>query len=174
MRVLFPCCGWLLMSLVSALVAVACQPPWSTARDIPMDQELPFETISLTDYRSDGQFYSGREPKLVLLWSAADITQIEPWIDAADVAALQQVDFGNSAVVALFQGMQNGTGYRVVIERIGLRGQTLVVQAQFWEPAPGTEVGAALTSPYHLVKIPKATALIAQTPLELYHYAIHE
>ena len=165
---------WLWISLVSVLVMVACTPPWSTTPQVPIDQELPFETIGAEAFGGEGREYPGDEPKLVLLLSAADIKPIEPWINAADVTALQQVDFTDSAAIALFQGMQNSTGYGVVIERVGLRGQTLVVQAQFWDPAPGSEVGAALTSPYHLVKIPKIAGLTTQMPLELHHYAIHE
>lgn len=165
--------AWL-VTILSVLTLAACQPPWSTAPQVPMDQELPFETIRLNDHGTGGREYVGREPKLVLLLSAADIPQIEPWIDAADVTALQQVDFTDSAAVALFRGRQSYAGFPVVIERIGLRGHTLVVQAQFWEPPPGSAVATEYTSPYHLVKILKVAALSASMPLELHQYAIHK
>jgi hypothetical protein len=157
----------LVLIMLTASLAVACQTFTSRTPGANQGEQIPFETITLDEEGTDGREYLDPEPKLFLLLMPEDITRIENFISEDSLESLQQVDFSESAVIALFQGLQGGTGFKVVIERISRHNNTLVIEAQFWEPAPGQLTATALTSPYHLVKIPKDNQLSEQTRLEL-------
>ena len=69
--------------------------------------------------------------------------------------AAPTVDFAKEMVVAVFLGTKPTGGYRVEITGARREGQSLVIEYAERRPGPGTLVTQALTSPYHIVKLPR-------------------
>ena len=146
--------------LVLMTVTAACQvpmplptPPPST----PGEVAVPFATIALNDSGGDidiTQHEIGGQPQVLLLTSPDQLAGLESWVNPPTWAALQQVDFQHDAVIALFRGRKPTTNYQTIIEQITKQDNRLMVYAQFWEPNPAYYAsGAAITSPYHVVKV---------------------
>ena len=76
-------------------------------------------------------------------------------VNAEDFVQLQQVDYQSYAVIALFRGIQGSSNYQTIIKRVQRENYQLVIHTEFWAPSPFYTSTAALTYPYHLVKIAK-------------------
>ena len=70
-------------------------------------------------------------------------------------AALPVVDFSKSMVVGVFIGSRPTAGYRVDIVGVRKEGATVVVEYRETAPAPDAMVAQMLTSPFHLVSLPR-------------------
>jgi hypothetical protein len=158
---------WLICACLGAAMA-ACQPLTPQPLTPPPVTELPFETVALNEW--GGVFEMGDEPQLMLLTTADDLTKVKDLMSEEDFANLQQVDFQDYFVVALFRGWRPSSNYQTVIERITRRNDTLTVEAQFWEP--GAVASEGETSPYHVVKIARDDLEPAQLELALNTYTI--
>jgi hypothetical protein len=69
------------------------------------------------------------------------------------------VDFSKDMVLALFLGTRPTAGFTTEI--VGVReeaGGTLIVSYKETRPAPGDVAAQILTSPFHIVAVPKGTA----------------
>jgi len=154
------------------IFVVACQPQPLTPQPLtpPPVTELPFETVAQDEWGVNDEMDA--EPQLVLLTTADDLTNIKDLVNEEDFANLQQVDFQDYFVVALFRGWRPSSNYQTIIERITRRNDALTVEAQFWEPSPKWASAAAITSPYHIVKIAKDGLEPAQLELTLNTYTI--
>ncbi len=115
----------------------------------PRETELSFETIERGDY-SD---YSLQEPRVVLVSSQDDITQLAGLVSQEALGRLAELDLKQYFVVAVFCGRRASSGYDVIIERLLGKNDTVIIYAQFWEPSPHWEALDTETSPYHLVKV---------------------
>ena len=128
--------------------------------------EIPFETVAVNESGANIDAHVMREgAQLLLLTSPNQLVSIQDQVNPETWAHLQQVDFQQHAVVALFRGRKPSTNYQTVIERITRQDDRLIVYAQFWEPNPAYASAAAETSPYHLVKIDSSQ--IPAQPVEL-------
>ncbi len=143
--------------------------PTAAATFSGSEVDVPFVTIALTEGVMNIPYdESWSKPRLLLLLTSPEqISQIESWVSPQTLAALQQVDFEHHAVVALFRGRQGSTNYQTIIERITRRDDHLIVYAQFWEPNSKMASGAAITAPYHLVRIDKQQVPGPQSELAL-------
>ena len=65
------------------------------------------------------------------------------------------VDFEREMVAAVFQGQQPTGGYAVAVERIEQLEDRVVIHVTSIQPRPEDFVTMALTSPYHLVRLPR-------------------
>jgi hypothetical protein len=65
------------------------------------------------------------------------------------------VDFTKQMVVAVFLGSRPSGGYRVEITGVRTEGNTLVVQWSEARPAPGQVAAQVMTSPAHIVTVPR-------------------
>lgn len=65
------------------------------------------------------------------------------------------VDFSRSIVVGVFVGSRPTAGYQVDIATVKSDGGLAVVEYRERRPAPGTLVAQVLTSPFHLVSLPR-------------------
>ena len=65
------------------------------------------------------------------------------------------VDFATSMVAAVFLGTRPTGGYSVAITGTRRDGDTLVVEFAERRPAPDAILTQALTSPFHIVKLPR-------------------
>jgi hypothetical protein len=66
-----------------------------------------------------------------------------------------RVDFAAVTVVAVFLGSRPTAGYAVEIVAAKIEGGELVVEYEERRPAPGTMTAQVLTSPAHIVSVPK-------------------
>lgn len=146
--------------LVAGLVLASCQAvtpaPPGNAPTAGVEVEVPFETIVQTE---EGPVTDDLTPRidaqLLLLTSPDQLGAIEGRVSPEALAALQQVDFQQYSVVALFRGRMPTYNYQTIIERITTNDSRVAVYAQFWSPSPWYASAAAETSPYHLVKVEK-------------------
>lgn len=70
------------------------------------------------------------------------------------------VDFSRSIVVGVFVGSRPTAGYQVDITTVKSDGGLAVVEYRERRPAPGTLVAQVLTSPFHLVSLPRGVDTI--------------
>ncbi|MCC7415681.1 MAG: protease complex subunit PrcB family protein [Acidobacteria bacterium] len=78
------------------------------------------------------------------LWRAHDFERPAP-----------AVDFTTSMVVAVFMGSRPSAGFAVQVVGTTRDGNDLIVQYRETVPARGTLAAQILTSPYHLVSLPR-------------------
>lgn len=77
------------------------------------------------------------------------------WRLHAGQAPLPKVDFSKRTVVAVFLGTRPSAGYAVEVSGTKPVGKTLVVEWREQAPKPGEVSAQVMTSPSHLVSIPK-------------------
>jgi hypothetical protein len=77
-----------------------------------------------------------------------------------DGGAAPAVDFAHSMVVGVFLGTRPTAGYRVEIAAVRSEGGRTVVEYVEHRPPPDALVAQVLTSPFHLVRIPRATGVV--------------
>ena len=79
------------------------------------------------------------------------------WTQHAGARTRPAVDFNKEAVAAVFLGTRPSAGYAVEIVSSRQEGATLVVSYKETRPAPDSVAAQVLTSPYHIVAIPKGS-----------------
>jgi hypothetical protein len=77
------------------------------------------------------------------------------WQRHAPGRSAPKVDFSKNMVVAVFLGSRPSGGYQVQITDVLLDGKTLIVQWTEARPAPGQVAAAVMTSPSHIVTVPR-------------------
>ena len=70
-------------------------------------------------------------------------------------AAAPKIDFTKRTVVAVFLGSRSSAGYAVEVTGTKPAGKTLIVEWSEQTPKPGNVSAQVITSPSHLVSIPK-------------------
>lgn len=76
------------------------------------------------------------------------------------------IDFSRVTVVGIFLGTRPTGGYEVEITRVRSEGAATVVEYRERRPPPDAFLIQALTSPFHLVRIPRTDATIAFRKIE--------
>jgi hypothetical protein len=117
-------------------------------------EELSFETI---EKQAGSNIYEGPNPRLVVIADPGQAPALDSRISRQAQAALEALDYERYFAIALFQGTKPTTGYSAQIESLTLSDKTITVQADLNDPEDNQMevVGEAVTSPYHLVKVPK-------------------
>ena len=82
------------------------------------------------------------------------------WSQHAAGRPLPAVDFGREMVVAVFMGTKSTGGFAVEIAGYRESGGDVVVQYRESSPGRGAITAQVLTSPYHLVAIPKRAGAV--------------
>lgn len=77
------------------------------------------------------------------------------WKRHAPTRPLPDVNFGREMVVGVFVGTRNSAGYSVEIVSVEQRQEGIVVRFRETRPARGAVTAQIITSPYHLVAVPK-------------------
>jgi hypothetical protein len=80
------------------------------------------------------------------------------WIQHAGERTKPAVDFSKDVVLAVFMGTRPTAAFTVDIVGTRTEGATLVVSYRETRPAPGGVAAQILTSPYHIVAVPKGSA----------------
>jgi len=88
----------------------------------------------------------------------ADAEWTRVWTRHAGERTKPAVDFSKDIVVALFLGSRPTAGFTVEIVGVREEGATLVVSYRETRPTPGSVAAQILTSPFHIVAVPKGTA----------------
>lgn len=70
------------------------------------------------------------------------------------------VDFGSQMVVGVFLGSRNTGGYAVEITKVEQAGGAIVVHYTETKPERGMVLAQVITSPFHLVKVPRADGAV--------------
>jgi protease stability complex PrcB-like protein len=79
------------------------------------------------------------------------------WTSHAGARARPNVDFSKEVVAAVFLGSRPTAGYGVEIVRARQDGVALVVSYEETRPSPDSVAAQVLTSPYHIVAVPKGS-----------------
>jgi hypothetical protein len=144
------------VAVAAALLLAACRDEGEAGRPTaPFDgASADFETIDSGAQSGIG----GEEPSLFVLRTEDD------W---RDFWALHQshtlpspeapdVDFEREMVIAAVDGGQPSGGYRLEIDTIGRADAALVVDVTRRVPGQGCVTTAALTQPYHIVRVARS------------------
>ena len=124
------------MSLVCAAVIVL-------AMQTPAVETIVTDTMSGID--SPRQVVARNDKEWTALWQQ----------HAGPAKALPKVDFSKRTVVAVFLGSRPSAGYRVEVSGTRRDGKALVVTWREIPPARDSLLAQVITSPAHLVSIPK-------------------
>ncbi len=93
-----------------------------------------------------------QEPRQVVVRTAADWQML--WT-AHDSAAAPDVDFSRAIVVGVFLGTRPTAGFSVRITAVTAKDGSAVVEYVEGRPRPGGMTAQVLTSPFHLVTVPR-------------------
>ncbi len=119
----------------------------------PKEITLPFETIEQNETAGTGITYEDRESSLMVISSPEEAMTLSTWISDNAKEKLQEIDYTQQFVLAVFQGWKPTLGYSVEISRVTQLGDTVNVYVQFHEPGPDVQKADLVTSPYHLVQL---------------------
>lgn len=130
-------------ALVALLGLSACQ---------PKEIDLPFETIT----QQEVSLYGDKEPGLRIVTKPEDADSLGSLVAPEVRSQLETVDYSSSIAIGVFQGQKPTTEYAAQIQRVTRRGNIVTVYALFSERDPSKSAGDLVTSPYHIVRVPKA------------------
>ena len=125
-------------------------------------QELEFHTVAkgpASGIQKRQQVVIQSPSEWVSFW-AAHVSNHDP------SPKLPDVDFQKKSVIGIFMGQQKTGGYAVKIARVAETAKEIRVFFQETRPAQGAIVTMAMTSPYHLVAIPKTTKKVVFKKLD--------
>ncbi|MGQ9503220.1 MAG: protease complex subunit PrcB family protein [Anaerolineae bacterium] len=121
------------------------------------EQNLPFETISQGDGFHTGKGYGQEEPNILIIAGSNEVDQ--PGLDIqfpAEISdQLRRLDYDQTFAILVLQGQKRISGYSITLQRIVYQNDQITVEAEFVEPALGSRIHPAFTSPYHLVAVSK-------------------
>jgi len=79
------------------------------------------------------------------------------WTQHAGERTRPDVDFSREVVVAVFMGTRPTAGFSTEIVRVREEGAALVVSYRETRPAPDSVAAQILTSPFHIVAVPRGS-----------------
>ena len=92
------------------------------------------------------------ESRFVVVRTAAEWQKL--WKEH-DSRPAPEVDFSRSIVVGVFLGTRPTAGYGVTITAVAAKDGSAIVDYTEQRPTPGRMTAQVLTSPFHLVTVPK-------------------
>jgi hypothetical protein len=91
----------------------------------------------------------------------ASARSVEEWTRLWNLHAGERtrpsVDFSRDVVVAVFMGTRPTAGFSIEIVRVREEGPALVVTYKETRPAPDALTAQVLTSPFHIVAVPRGS-----------------
>jgi hypothetical protein len=115
--------------------------------------QLNFSTIEKEDSAGTGIYYELQSPRMTVVATEADIDSLEGIIKDPAKNELRNIDFGDTFVLVVFQGMKGSLGYGVTVTQILQTQNQVDVYAEFEEPQGGA--ADAISSPYQVVAVNK-------------------
>ncbi len=107
------------------------------------------------EYSGTGKLFEEREPNLIVISRAVDVSQIGGLFTPRARNELANLEYEQFFALVVFLGKKQSNQYSVQIREIHRAGSKVSVHLELTEPKPGGAVGLEITSPYHLVKIKK-------------------
>ncbi|CAN5679817.1 hypothetical protein BH10CHL1_BH10CHL1_34870 [soil metagenome] len=156
---------FILLILTALNTLAACQTN-ATPTLQPGEVNVPFETIAQDQWGVDKDL-SRLKPKLFLLAAQADLAQVKDLIEPKVMSQLEQINFQQYVIVALFRGTKPSSNYQTVITRMTQKNDELIVYAELYEPNTAYASATAETSPYHIVKVARNNINVAKAKLVL-------
>jgi hypothetical protein len=104
-----------------------------------------------------------QEPRQVVVRTAADWQTL--WT-THDSAAAPNVDFSSAIVVGVFLGTRPTAGFSVRITAVTAKDGSAVVEYVEGRPRPGGMTAQVLTSPFHLVTVPRTVESVVFKQVE--------
>ncbi len=143
------------MAILSGMCVLLLMPIGAMAGGGPDDTRVPFETImqgSHADRREAGEEVARSQSEYERIWRQTQSGRAtEPDVEGGAT----EVDFDDEMVIALFMGQQSTGGYAIEVDEVRVDEQTATVYYRERRPGPDEIVTQALTSPYHLVRLPR-------------------
>ena len=96
-------------------------------------------------------------PRVFLAVRSSELGRFLPYLAAADRARVRTVSLPPRAVVAVFRGEVPSGGHSITIRRLEIAGGRLRVVAAVRAPGPDELVTQAITTPYHVVSLARAS-----------------
>lgn len=153
-RIFFAC----VLGLAALLVA-GCQGsvwqmiPTPLPTFTPEGASLPMATIRQGLFFSE-QYYTAKQPAIVVVARPEEIVQIEQWLDDEILAGLKSIDYEKQLVIVVFQGA-GPSDRNAEVKVVARSGSIVTVVAYFNEPPKGAPRELTLASPYHIVAVEK-------------------
>ena len=94
-----------------------------------------------------------KTPAVHLAARKDDFAVFERFLDPEHQKALARVDLSSQVVVAVFRGAVGTSGSSVTVQRVSQETGRLRIVVRLEDPAPGSFVLPAFTSPYHVVLV---------------------
>lgn len=120
--------------------------------------DLPFETIEQAEKPLMTQGYLDREPGIIVIANKQDVDHLHDWVNEDTKEYLRGLDYEHSFVLAVFQGWKSTGGYEIEILQITHQGGKVYITANLVDAPPEGPVTLAVTSPYHVITMPKDKA----------------
>ena len=134
-----------------ALATVLAQAPGERNPSLMMLEAPNTRTIAKGDQSNID------DAKQVLIRTEAEWTKL--WQQHAPSQPRPPVDFSKEMVLGVFMGSRPNAGFSTTIVSATAANGALIVRYAEKVPAPGSMSAQILTSPFHLVAIPKAAAI---------------
>ncbi|MEM7536928.1 MAG: protease complex subunit PrcB family protein [Chloroflexota bacterium] len=113
-----------------------------------------FMTIERESQRAG---WTEQDPHLVIITNANEIDVLANWVSPQALTALHDVDYNQSYVVAVFQGMKPTTDYGIEVYRLSHEGTQMVIHTAADWPYKFADSNSIpqdmITSPYHLIAV---------------------
>ena len=117
--------------------------------------ELLFETVERAEISGTGDDYPGKTPNLMVITRAEDVIALGNTVSPSAQDELSKLDYNIYFVLVVFQGIKGTNMYGVDIQRVTRDENRITVFAHFTERDPEMAAADVITSPYHIVKVPR-------------------
>jgi len=120
------------------------------------EQVIPFQTITRGQGTGQGNIL-GKVSLMINDQATWQTVWVKAFCFGTYCSNPPTINFTTTTVLAVFSGVEPTGGYNLSITRVALVGSTLLVHSILDSPSHNCQVTETLTSPYHLVGIPKTT-----------------
>jgi hypothetical protein len=107
---------------------------------------------------AQGAMSTIEEPRQAVVRTAAEWQAF--WKQHDPGGAAPPVDFGQSMVVAVFLGSRPTAGVTAEITAVKTEGTRTIVEYRERQPPPDAFVAQVITSPFHVVRVPRAAGSV--------------
>ena len=101
--------------------------------------------------------YKEKDPELFIITKKDDFSQIASFFSDETINKIDQVDFEQYFLATILMGWNALSSPEIFVEitSIKMEDQEIQINAHFSYPRPGIGAATAVSSPFHIVKVPK-------------------
>lgn len=131
------------------------QPAVTNVRPEVMADAVPFEHLGQGDSFNAANTFG--KPTILIFGSKGEAARFTELLnDKTNARRIEEVDFKRDCVVVVVRGIRPSGGYGIQIQRIGRAPGVVKLHVKLTDPDPQRSVSAALTYPYHFIKIQRS------------------